>query len=87
MKLYLSWVYIWVKLWVYIYIYIGKMSIVIVWSHWPGSHNYPCVVRIPMILAISSVVLDTTRCHARSAPQRRAPPRLCARQDLGCTQS
>ena len=55
------------------------MPIIIVCSHSPSSHNYPCVVRIPMRLAISSFALDTVRCHARGAAQRRAPPRLCAR--------
>ena len=64
---------------IYIYIYILKMPIIIVWSHSPSFHNYPCVVRIPMILAISSFALDTVMCHARDAAQRRAPPRLCAR--------
>ena len=59
--------------------YIGKMLINSVWSHSPSSHNYPCVVRIPMILAISSFALDTVRCHTRGAAQRRAPPKLCAR--------
>ena len=82
MKIYISRVCIWVEcgcVYISIYIYrcILKMSIIIVWRNSSSSHNYPCVVRIPMVLAISPFALDTGRCHARGAAQWRALSRLC----------